>query len=296
MKLLTARPKKIALVGLANTTRDLANLSDADEIWSLNWWYKGDFLNRIDRMFEMHPIWALADSTKEEYQKPREHWKWLQQPHDFPIYMLENRPEVPACIRYPIEDVTKYLFGNNLVKGDYAVQVYGSSLDYMMALAIYMKPKVIELFGIEMGSSTEYRYQRESMALMVGIAISKGITVKIPNESIMLKTKLYGYQGGQMIFRQDLERLHTQARKRADTEMARLQFLEGRKANQLQMTLQYKDEESLAKLNEEYDAQVKATIYAQAFRDSLEYLIREVDGEETNLSAKSPVSLRKVTV
>jgi len=246
-------------------------------------------------MFEMHPIWALANNIKEEYEKPRKHWEWLKQPHDFPIYMLEHRPEVPACVPYPLVDVAKDLFGERLLKGGEPTYVFGSSIDYMMALAIHMRPKQIELYGIEMGSSTEYRYQRESMALMIGMALSRGIKVIVPDDSILLvKTKLYGYEGGQMIFRQDAERLYEQARKTKDDEMAKLQFMEGRRANQLEMELFYKDDAKKAELETKFMEQRDRAIYAEALMNSLEFIIREMDGEEVDIEVKNP--LRKVSI
>lgn len=293
--MLTHRPKKIAIVGLAQSTRDLVQYSDADEFWSLNWWYKGDFLPTVDRMFEMHPIWSVAKSEKEEYRKVREHYEWLQHKHPFPIYTLVKRPEILSSVRYPIEAVADDLYGGRLTVGGKAVNLFGSSLDYMLALAIHLRPKEIELFGVEMGSDTEYRYQRETFAIYEGMALARKIKVTVPGGSILIRnTKLYGYEGGQMIFRQDLERLHTQAVSRSRKELEKLQFMEGRLHNQLQMHLQYPDDDAKAKLEQEVTQQKENAIYAEAFKNTLEYLIREVDGEETELVIENPLKKRQL--
>ena len=248
--------KTVAICGFASTTRDGVRRSTADEIWSLNWVYNYDFLPRIDRLFEMHPIWWQAKNTKPAYEKPRKHWQWLQEQHPFPIYMLEHRPEVPACVVYPIEKVSFDLFGAKwyyqlfdfrkfsfdwwmkilhrrkkgglLLRGRNPMRLFGSSVDYMLALAIHEGFERIELYGVEMGSMTEYQYQRESLMLFAGIGMGRGCTIAIPEGSILFnKNKLYGYEGGQMIFRQDLERLKNEAAQMHENEKAILQFKEG---------------------------------------------------------------------
>lgn len=206
---------KIALVGGAKSTRGAVHFSNADEIWTPNWSYKYDYVPRIDRLFEMHPVWLYADTDKEVWAKPREHWEWLQQEHPYPIYMLTEHPSVPAAVRYPIEDVVRKIFPN-LKKYDWENQEYKparfftSSFDYMLGLAILMKDEwnitAIETFGIEMGSDTEYRYQKYGANFFLGYALAEGIEVVMPHNSVLTKSKLYGYEGAQMIFRTDLER------------------------------------------------------------------------------------------
>ena len=281
----------VALIGLAKVTREGIRQSSADEFWALNWSYKYDFIPRIDRLFEMHPVWAYAGTKKKEYKKPREHWKWLQEPHPYPIYMLHQLPSVPACVRYPIEAVTADIFGDRLIYGDEPRDYYSSSFDYMMALAIYERWDIIELYGFEMGSITEYRYQREGAAGFVMAAVARGITVKRPRNSVLLRAKRYGYEGGQMIFRQDLERFLEHYEEQRRDEMARLQNLEGQHAA---FQANGADEESvselLTKIREQRD---KAAIAAGAYQ-AVSYMIREVDLEEPELELINPFETVKL--
>jgi len=206
---------KIALVGGAKSTRGAVHFSKADEIWTPNWSYKYDYVPRIDRLFEMHPIWLYADTDLEVWAKPREHWEWLQQEHPFPIYMLKEHPSVPASVRYPIEDVVRKIFPHlkryNWEKEEYLpARFFTSSFDYMLGLAILNQEEWditdIEAFGIEMGADTEYRYQKYGANFFLGYAAASGINITMPHNSVLTKSKLYGYEGAQMIFRTDLER------------------------------------------------------------------------------------------
>ena len=137
--------KSVALYGFASAIREGIWQSQADEIWSITWAYKYN-VPRIDRLFEVHPIWMQAKSEKMEYVKPRDHWAWLKANTTIPVYMLEQRPEVPLCIRYPIEDVQK------LIPPARQRKVFSSSFDFLMGLAVLENFKRIELYGFEMGS------------------------------------------------------------------------------------------------------------------------------------------------
>jgi len=276
--------KTVALVGFAETTRDGVIQSTADEIWTINWAYNYDFIPRIDRLFEMHPIWVYIRTHKPEYIKPREHWKWLHKPRPYPVYMLREFPDIPNCRAYPLKEVTDFLFGNRLTKGGDPTSFYSSSFDYMMALAIYEGFECIELYGLEMGSTTEYRYQREGAALFIGMALARGIQVKVPSNSILLRGRKYGYEGGQMIFRQDLERILSELSKRKRDAFARMQHLEGQ-AYLMEQVGQAIPEE----LSEKIGKAKEDALIASASEQTLNYLIREVDLEEPELDFINPL-------
>lgn len=277
--------RTVALVGLATTTREAVKQSKADEIWTMNWSYKYDFIPRIDRLFEMHPIWTYAETDKSQYKKPREHWLWMQQEHPFPIYMTDYRPEVPNCVRYPIEAVTDDIFGGHLIKGRKSSRFYSSSVDYMLALAIHERWDCIELYGIEMGSTTEYRYQREGAAFFIGAAVGRGITVKRQANSVLLRAKMYGYEGGQMIFRQDLERMLAYWQREKAERVARLQNLEGRMQSMNDNGASDEDMTALAfKIRDLRDEMC----IAEGAVQNLTFCIREVDLEEPELELVNP--------
>lgn len=276
--------RRLALLGGAEETRGGIWDSKADEIWTLNWFYLYDWVPRIDRLFEMHPVWLYSHTDNEEWEKPREHWKYLHQPLPYPVYMLADLAPhpVPSCVRYPIEEVTEYIYGDKLVKGLPSSHVtqdfYSSSFDYMMALAIYERWDVIELYGFEMGSLTEYRYQREGGAFFIGQAIARGIQVVLPQKSVLLRARRYGYEGGQMIFRQDLERLYDKWTEKDRDALARVQYFEGRMAE----NPSDENSESLRRARED-------ALITSGGLQLLAYQIRFVDLEEPELNINNPL-------
>jgi len=281
--------KSVALLGGADTTRGAVKDSTADEIWTANWSYLYDYVPRIDRLFEMHPIWVYGDTDKDEWIKPARHWKWLQAGEKgYPIYMLMDRPEVPSCVRYPIEDITLDVFGTRLLRGDEPSDFYSSSADYMLAMAIYEGFDKIELYGIEMGSSTEYRYQREGAAYFIGVATGRGITVQRQTNSIVMKNKKYGYEGGQMIFRQDLEAMFRYWTKVRRDRFAKMSNLEGR----LQaMHAEGKSQEELHELATKCGEARDLSAKADGWVDCLTYQIKEVDLEEPEMALTNPFEM-----
>lgn len=278
--------KTVALVGFAETTRGAVVNSKADEIWTLNWGYNYKFIPRIDRLFEMHPIWAFQKSPKPEYIKPRLHWKWLHKPRAYPVYMLREFPDIPLCKAFPVQEVTEDLFGNKLMKGGDPTSFYSSSFDYMLALAIHEGFECIEIYGFEMGSVTEYRYQREGAALFIGLAMGRGIRVEIQPNSVLLRGRKYGYEGGQMIFRQDLERaLHGVVKEKIEA-LALLQHLEGQVNHAVEI-----GSADVEDLTQKLQAARDDALIASASEQTLVYLIREIDLEEVELELVNPLQV-----
>lgn len=279
---------RVAVVGFAPNTLDQVRRSPADEIWSLVWAYKYDQFPRIDRLFEMHPIWQQAGSDKPEYVKPRTHWAWLKTNNRLPVYMLEQRPEVPRSRRYPIEQVEAMLAG--WTRSGETGRMFTSSIDYMLALAILEGFDEIELIGVEMSSGSEFKYQREGLAFWVGFAQGRGIRVIQHAPTLLLhRPRRYGYDGFQMIYRQDLERLQKSYADQLAASQARLQFLEGVVSTLQESLILLADPGDHANLSATLDERTAAMLaerdrlaIASGALQAVEYLIREIDLEEPN--------------
>lgn len=101
------------------------------------------------------------------------------------VYMQEERPEFPGAVKYPLDKMSKRF-------GDY---FWTSSLAYMLALAIDMKPKVIGLWGVDMSAGDEYGHQRPGCHYFIQEARRAGIEVYAPPESDILEPPPpYGYR------------------------------------------------------------------------------------------------------
>lgn len=71
--------------------------------------------------------------------------------------------------------------------------VFGSSISWMLALAIEQGYKEINIFGCDMASQVEYIDQRDTFFYMCGRAEALGIKIIIPESSrVYFKDRIYG--------------------------------------------------------------------------------------------------------
>jgi hypothetical protein len=173
---------KVAIVGYAPSSRDLAPYNDKDyDIWGVNELYK--ISPRVDVLFELHHEKWLRSKERNP-----DHVKWLKSA-DIPIVMLDKISYIKNSIRYPAETIlSKY------------PRYFTNSISYMIALAIELGYKEISVFGIDMATTddtgnAEYMRQRPSVEFFLGYAAGRGINIYIPPQSDLCKTMfLYGYE------------------------------------------------------------------------------------------------------
>lgn len=180
--------KTIAIVGRGKTSK-YAPFDNPDvDIWAFN--DNAMTLPRLTAAFEMHPDWADAPRLN-DVPGITEYREWLQQPHDFYIYMHEPDPRVPSSVRYP-RPYVNYPFKNTLMKGAGQVEdFYTSTTPYALALAVLYQYPRIELYGIELTQETEYREHRDSVFFWIGRATGVGIEVWIHEEGKLYQPTLY---------------------------------------------------------------------------------------------------------
>lgn len=201
----------VVIVGLATATRDLWSIYKSQyapdaKVWTLNRAVRDDIVSSFecDLLFEMHSEEDLRMWARSIGSHHLTHYEWLQEKQEFPIIAIDKCDRIPNSIRYPKDEVLEDLFEN--FRTDSEMNVYmTSTLSYMIGYAIYKQVKRIVVLGFEMKTETEYVYQRDGAALLLGVAAGRGIEVIIPDESDFLKSKMYGYEGAQMITRQSLE-------------------------------------------------------------------------------------------
>ena len=202
--------RKIALVGFASSTRDLAPFTDLGwEIWGMNQLYR--HIPRLDRQFDIHGNW------REDNVEGTDHPKWLAE-CGIPVYMKEREPSVPTALAYPLELVVERVAGT---------KYFTSTVAYMIGLAILEIDRMVErdpmltgelrddasvhevglavqrayaryalgVYGIDLIVGTEYDYQKACVEYLLGVAHGRGIEVIIPNDSALLKAShLYGFE------------------------------------------------------------------------------------------------------
>lgn len=172
-------PLKVALIGTAPSSRDLAPYDDPSwKIWACS---PGNMnvCKRIDCWFELHS--NLLWKENEHYGRP--YLDWLQK-QSFPVYM-QDQTQVPRAMSFPWYEMVE-TFGRDF---------FTSSFSWMMALAIVQGATEIALYGIDMASRDEYIRQRPGFYYFKRRAEERGIKVSAPYESdIMQPPALYAYQ------------------------------------------------------------------------------------------------------
>lgn len=159
-------------------TRGLAPQYDTSvELWTLNE-ARMMGLQRIDRLFQMHPRWCW-DPPGGNARDPQ-YLDWLKA-QTCPIYMFEHEFDIPNSVPYPMERMVA-MFGQYLT----------STFSYQLAMAIAEEYEEIGIYGIDLSSEEEYRYQRAGAEYLIGYAKAKGIKIVIPNDCPLLKAPLYG--------------------------------------------------------------------------------------------------------
>jgi hypothetical protein len=146
------------------------------------------------------PIWRNPRNTNFAG-----HYAWLQEPHPYPVFMQDVYPDVPASVKYPIDEICAELLPNITRRSGETVRYFTSSAAYALALAIYQVYREIEICGVEMTSDTEYVRQRDGVTFWLGISAGRGVKVLLQDRSILLRGHLYGYTGEVTLQRQRLE-------------------------------------------------------------------------------------------
>lgn len=179
-------PKKVAILGFADSYKQAPMSDPTIEIWGLNELWK--YVARWDRWFEIHDDATLGVTTRDLGDgEAQRHRAWLAQPAiGKPIYMQPQFCDgrFPNAVPYPLERMTAQ-FG----------RYFTSTIGYMLALAIADGYTWIGLYGIDLSSDVEYRYQRPNAEYLIGMARGLGITVEIPATAAIVKAgHLYGYE------------------------------------------------------------------------------------------------------
>lgn len=200
----------IALVGNAPSSRALIpHIPPETGLFTIAaTWNNEEMPRQPDVCLEIHQDWLISHPN---YSLGL--WEWVQRVHSFPIFTYETNSRIPSGVRYPLKQLAaEFLWPAARGPKDDPVKFFTSSLDYLMALALAYEPERIEVYGFDMGSDTEYRYQREGGHFWYGVAVGRGVEVWIPEDSPMLSSRLYSYEGSQWVRQERLEQLLEQMR------------------------------------------------------------------------------------
>lgn len=170
-------------------------------MWAFNeMWCKHEWLTeRCDAVFQLHVEAIWRNPLNRTYPG---HYEWLSTQTETPVYMQDVYPDVPMSVKYPLDEIINTLIPN------FNKRPFNSTPAYALALGIYLGYKEIETYGVELGTDTEYFFQREGFTFWCGVAVGHGIKLTVHTHKL-LNAPLYGYEGEWTIPVEDF-------RKRAD--------------------------------------------------------------------------------
>jgi hypothetical protein len=180
--------KKVAIVGSQPDTRENAPFDDDSyEIWSFADWICYDWLKRCTGLFEIHsPRYYIHHPRTPHY------WEKLQT-LEIPVWMYPVAdPKVPGAIEYPLDGVLS-LVGKGKQNG-LPFKPLNCSTAYAIGLAVYLEYDVIDVYGVELNTTSEYMHQKGHFAFWNGVAIGRGIELNINCSEGLFVQPLYGFE------------------------------------------------------------------------------------------------------
>ena len=163
---------KVIIVG---KSPDWTLAPQTGEVWGVN----NICLKRdVSVVFNMHHMADLGSLTRkaikmEDYARNNK----------VPYVTLEELPDIPTSVRYPIEKMHSHYFNN--------------SIAYMIAYAVHKGATVIDIYGVQMAADAEYREQRPCCEYWIGYARGKGVEVNIHWMTTLFHLPgdiMYGYE------------------------------------------------------------------------------------------------------
>lgn len=184
---------EVAIVGFApSTMEDVQFLFGKPncEIWPLNQLYiawpricpenRMPERQNVTRWFQIHHRHSYDQTINRDHS----HHDWLTQQKNFPIYMMDKEPDIPASCKFPKEELL-----------DTFRRYFTNSISWEIALAIHEGFKKIYIYGVDMAQDSEYAFERPSVEYFCGFAEGRGIELVVPEKSDLLKSAwLYPFE------------------------------------------------------------------------------------------------------
>ena len=182
-------------------------------------------IDRFTRWYNLHDLTDLA--KPEEQGGDPTHLAWLQQPHPFPIFLMDpmegvlvtpdgdpmpslaERTGFPSAVAFPKLQILSQFrrYFTNTVSWQLGHVIFEALHDDSYVLTD------VGLFGIDMAIGTEYAAQRPSVEYFLGLMEGLGVQLHLPAASDLLKSaELYGGEDTQ-----------SGARAKVSTRLAELQ-------------------------------------------------------------------------
>jgi hypothetical protein len=181
--------KKIALIGFAESWKTAPFDDPTVHVMGLNELHK--YLPRWDYWLEIHDGETLGVTKRDLSEgEQKRHLDWLSQNHGGKTIFMQPQfcdGRFPNAVPFPIERLAKWCPDGK--------PYFTSSIGMMLAWAIDQGYDWIGLYGIDLASDVEYRFQRANAEYFVGLARGMGKTVEIaPTSAICKGGHVYGFE------------------------------------------------------------------------------------------------------
>lgn len=177
-------PKIVQLCGRAPAANQLPPDIGAER-WIIGSSYPEHIGTAYTRVFDVHPIDETEHHPGILKARP-DAWAWYGQ-QDKTVYLIDHDPRVWSSLAYPLAKIQAYF-------GPRGACAFSSTVDHMMALAIYEGFEEIHLCGVRLNSVEEWVLQRECLAYWIGVAEGHGIHVETdPVAALCAPERVYGY-------------------------------------------------------------------------------------------------------
>ncbi len=169
------------------------------ETWGVN-----DIILRRDTLrmaFHLHNLPWIEETNWRNEATSIKHISDKCVRNSVPLMTLEKWEQYPTSVKYPLDEIIEK-FGSTY---------FGSSIDLMVAYALYENFDIINLYGVNMVIVKEFAEQKPSMEYWIGKAegMGKEVNVYAGGHSNVMKTfngQIYGYNLEQFKVHQIKER------------------------------------------------------------------------------------------
>lgn len=169
----------IHILGKGEGWEEIKDVKEGEIIYGVN----DSFLRvpKVTHTFHMHDM-------DEYYENERTHSSTKlcaihgKEKPEMEFYSLYEWKMVPHSKAYPLDEIVNH----------FGVCYFNSTLDYMLAFAIYSGATEISLYGVNMTQKEEWRSQKPGVEFWIGVAMGKGIKVNIQHDyTSLFKSKVW---------------------------------------------------------------------------------------------------------
>lgn len=140
----------------------------------------------VTHAFHMHDLKAFYEQEK-THSSTKLCMEYAKDHPDLKIYTTKAWKRFPQAEEYPLHEIVEH----------FKTCYFTSSIEYMIAYALWKGVKTLKFYGCNMTVKFEYEIQKAGMEYWIGVARGMGVNIQLqPKYTSLLKSRsglLYGY-------------------------------------------------------------------------------------------------------